>query len=151
MAMLKKLASGAIVLSMLGGKAQAQDAAQTIADARAALGNVQSIVYSGSAKYVSFQQCGANATAMICHGTHDPMRPIMGYMRVIDLEAPASRHTGSTVNVGGGGSTTVTPGTFYQEVTPEQADVSQPWGGVAGVLRHALGLSERRCRERCRG
>ncbi len=127
--MLKKLVSGAIVLSFLGGYAQAQEAAQTIADAQAALGNVQSITYSGSAKYVSFQQCGANATAMICHGTHDPMRPIMGYVRVIDLEAPASRHTGSTVNVGGGGSTTVSPGTYFQQVTPEQADVSEPWGG----------------------
>jgi hypothetical protein len=26
-----------------------------------------------------------------------------------------------------GGSTTVTPGTFFQQVTPQQADVSQPW------------------------
>ena len=26
-----------------------------------------------------------------------------------------------------GGSTTVTPGTFFQQVTPQQADLSQPW------------------------
>ena len=26
-----------------------------------------------------------------------------------------------------GGSTTLTPGTFFQQVTPQQADVSQPW------------------------
>ena len=127
--MLKKLGATAFCISILGGNALAQDAAQLIADARAALGDVQSISYEGSAKYVSFQQCGANATAMICHGTHDPMRPIMGYVRVIDLEAPTSRHTGSTVNVGRGGSTTVTPGTYFEQVTPEQADVSQRWGG----------------------
>ena len=66
---------------------------------------------------------------MLCHGTHDPMRPIMGYVRVIDLAAPASRHTGNTVNIGPGGSTTVTPGTFFQQVTREQADLSRPWGG----------------------
>ena len=66
---------------------------------------------------------------MLCHGMHDPMRPIMAYERLIDLDAPLSRHRGDTVNVGGGGSTTVTPGTFFQQVTPEQADVDEPWGG----------------------
>jgi glyoxylase-like metal-dependent hydrolase (beta-lactamase superfamily II) len=65
---------------------------------------------------------------MVCQGTHDPMRPITNYVRVIDLTAPASRHTGGTTNVGAGGSTTVAPGTFFQQVTPEQADLSQPWG-----------------------
>jgi glyoxylase-like metal-dependent hydrolase (beta-lactamase superfamily II) len=55
------------------------------------------------------------------------MRPINNYVRVIDLTAPASRHTGMTNNIGAGGSTTLTPGTFFQQVTPQQADVSQPW------------------------
>ncbi len=55
------------------------------------------------------------------------MRPINNYVRVIDLTAPASRHTGATNNIGAGGSTTLTPGTFFQQVTPQQADVSQPW------------------------
>jgi glyoxylase-like metal-dependent hydrolase (beta-lactamase superfamily II) len=32
-----------------------------------------------------------------------------------------------TNNIGAGGSTTVTPGTFFQQVTAQQADVSQPW------------------------
>jgi glyoxylase-like metal-dependent hydrolase (beta-lactamase superfamily II) len=67
---------------------------------------------------------------MNCQGTHDPMRPITNYVRVIDLTAPASRHTGGTNNIGAGGSTTVTPGTFFQQVTAQQADVSQPWGGA---------------------
>jgi glyoxylase-like metal-dependent hydrolase (beta-lactamase superfamily II) len=66
---------------------------------------------------------------MLCQGTHDPMRPIMNYQRVIDLDAPSSRHAGDTVNVGAGGSTTVTPGRFFDQVTASQADVSQPWGG----------------------
>ena len=57
------------------------------------------------------------------------MRPITNYVRVIDLAAPASRHTGATNNIGAGGSTTMAPGTFFQQVTPQQADVSQPWAG----------------------
>jgi glyoxylase-like metal-dependent hydrolase (beta-lactamase superfamily II) len=125
---MKKLALGALCVAFLGGNAAAQDARTVIANAQSALGNPTSITYSGSARNVAFQQCGANATAMICHGTHDPMRPIMSYVRVIDLAAPTSRHTGNTVNVGGGGSTTVSPGTFFEQVTPQQADVSQPWG-----------------------
>jgi glyoxylase-like metal-dependent hydrolase (beta-lactamase superfamily II) len=98
-----------------------------IASAKKALGDPTSITYSGSARDVSFQQCGANKAQMNCQGTHDPMRPIDNYVRVIDLSAPTSRHTGATNNIGAGGSTTVTPGTFFQQVTPQQADVSGPW------------------------
>jgi glyoxylase-like metal-dependent hydrolase (beta-lactamase superfamily II) len=107
----------------------AQDAKTVIANAQKALGDLSSITYSGSAKDVAFQQCGANAKDMICRGTHDPMRPINDYVRVIDLTAPASRATGKTANIGPGGSTTITPGMFFQQVTAQQADVSQPWGG----------------------
>jgi len=116
-------------LAYLSGNAMAQDAKSVIVNAQKALGDPKSITYSGAAKDVAFQQCGANATAMNCQGTHDPMRPITNYVRVIDLTAPASRHTGGTNNIGAGGSTTVTPGTFFQQVTAQQADVSQPWGG----------------------
>jgi glyoxylase-like metal-dependent hydrolase (beta-lactamase superfamily II) len=98
-----------------------------ITDAQRALGNPQSITYSGSAKDVAFQQCGSNATALNCYGTHDPMRPITEYVRVIDLNAPLSRHTGKTMNPAGGGNTTPAPGVFFQQVTAQQADVSQPW------------------------
>src|SRR5687768_8358358 len=105
----------------------AQDARTVIASAQKALGDLTSITYSGSARDVAFQQCGANAADMTCRGTHDPKRPILNYVRVIDLTMPASRHTGATHNIGPGGSTTVTPGTFFQQVTPQQADVSQPW------------------------
>ena len=55
------------------------------------------------------------------------MRPINNYVRVIDLAGPLSRATGTTNNVGGGGSTAITPGTFTQQVTPQQANVAQPW------------------------
>jgi glyoxylase-like metal-dependent hydrolase (beta-lactamase superfamily II) len=105
----------------------AQDVKTVISNAQKALGDLKSISYSGSARDVAFQQCGANATAMVCQGTHDPMRPINSYVRVIDLAAPASRHTGATNNIGPGGSTTVAPGKFFQQVTPQQADLSQPW------------------------
>ena len=125
--MLKKLVVVPICLAFLCGSVMAQDAKTVIANAQKALGDLQSITYSGSAKDVAFQQCGANAADMMCRGTHDPMRPIKNYVRVIDLTAPVSRQTGATNNIGPGGSTTLTPGTFFQQVTPQQADVSQPW------------------------
>jgi glyoxylase-like metal-dependent hydrolase (beta-lactamase superfamily II) len=124
---LKQLSAIVIGLLCLTGNALAQDAATVIANAQKALGGVSSITYSGAAKDVAFQQCGANAADMNCRGTHDPKRPINNYVRVIDLTAPASRHTGATNNIGAGGSTTVTPGTFFQQVTPQQADLAQPW------------------------
>ncbi len=140
---MKKLALAAIGAAYLCGSAMAQDARTTITNAQRALGNVQSITYSGSARDVAFQQCGANAAALICYGTHDPMRPITNYVRVIDLAAPTSRHTGSTMNLGAGGSTTITPGTFFQQVTPEQASGMNwgqalelyitPWGFLKGA------------------
>ena len=65
---------------------------------------------------------------MNCQGTHDPMRPINNYVRVIDLAAPGVASHRSDEQHRAGGSTTVTPGTFFQQVTPQQADVSQPWG-----------------------
>jgi glyoxylase-like metal-dependent hydrolase (beta-lactamase superfamily II) len=114
-------------LACLCGSAVAQDAKTVITNAQKALGDVKSITYSGSAKDVAFQQCGANSTDMMCRGTHDPMRPINNYVRVIDLAGPVSRATGATNNIGAGGSTTLTPGTFSQQVTAQQADVSQPW------------------------
>jgi glyoxylase-like metal-dependent hydrolase (beta-lactamase superfamily II) len=123
----KRLAAVAICLASLSGNAMAQDAKTVIASAQKALGDLKSITYSGSAKDVAFQQCGANSTVMACQGTHDPMRPITNYVRVIDLTAPASRQTGATNNIGPGGSTTLTPGTMFQGITPQQADVSQPW------------------------
>ena len=125
--MLKKLAVVAICLASLCGSAMAQDAKTVIANAQKALGDVKSITYSGSAKDVAFQQCGSNAADMMCRGTHDPMRPINNYVRVIDLTAPASRATGATNNPAGGGATTPMPGTFFQGITAQQTDVSQPW------------------------
>jgi glyoxylase-like metal-dependent hydrolase (beta-lactamase superfamily II) len=125
----KKVALVQVCLAFLCGSAFAQDAKTVIANAQKALGDVQSITYSGSAKDVAFQQCGANSTDMICKGPHDPMRPINNYVRVIDLTAPLSRHTGTTNNIGAGGSTAVVPGVFFQQVTAQQADVSQPWAG----------------------
>lgn len=127
--MLKRLGLVVIGLTFLCGSVMAQDAKTVIASAQKALGNVKSITYSGTAKDVAFQQCGANSTDMICKDMHNPMRPINNYVRVIDLTAPASRHTGSTNNIGAGGSTTLTPGTFFAQVTPQQADVSRPWAG----------------------
>ena len=125
--MLKQLSIVAICLTGLCGNAMAQDASAVIANAQKALGGVTSITYSGAAKDVAFQQCGANAADMNCRGTHDPMRPINNYVRVIDLTAPASRHTGATNNPAGGGATAPQPGTFFQQVTSQQADVSQSW------------------------
>jgi glyoxylase-like metal-dependent hydrolase (beta-lactamase superfamily II) len=123
----KKLALVTLCVAALSSSAWAQDAKAVIASAKKALGDPTSITYSGSAKDVAFQQCGANKAQMNCQGLHDPMRPIDNYVRVIDLSAPASRATGATNNIGAGGSTTVTPGTYFQQVTAQQADVSGPW------------------------
>jgi glyoxylase-like metal-dependent hydrolase (beta-lactamase superfamily II) len=124
---LRKLALIAIGLAFTAVNAAAQDASTVIANAKKALGDPKSITYSGSAKDVAFQQCGANATQMTCQGTHNPMRPITNYVRVIDLAAPTSRHTGGTNNIGPGGSTTTAMGTFFAQVSPQQADLAQPW------------------------
>ena len=83
--MVKRLALVAACFASLSGIALAQDAKTVIANAQKALGDPKSITYSGSAKDVAFQQCGANSTDMNCRGTHDPMRPITNYVRVIDL------------------------------------------------------------------
>ena len=128
--MLRTLALVTLCAAFLSADAAAQDAGAVIASAQKALADVKSVTYSGTARDVAFQQCGANAADMQCRATHDPMRPIAGYVRVIDLAAPASRHTGTTNNIGPGGSTTVTPGTFFQQVTPQQASTSQPWAGA---------------------
>ena len=128
-AVLKKFAVVTICIAFLSVNAMAQDAKTVIANAQKAMGDLKSITYSGTAKDVAFQQCGANAADMNCRGTHDPMRPITNYVRVIDLTAPTSRHTGATNNPAGGGATTPAPGTFFAQVTPQQADVSQAWAG----------------------
>ena len=101
--MSKQISLIAICIMCLGGYAAAQDANTVISNAQMALGNPASITYSGTAKDVAFQQCGANAADMICRGTHDPMRPITNYVRLIDLTAAASRQTGDTRNIGPGG------------------------------------------------
>ena len=140
---MKKLAL-VIGVTVLCGQALAQDAKTVIADAQRALGGVNSITYSGSAHSVAFQQCGGSATALICYGTHDPMQPIASYVRVIDLAAPLSRHTGATMNfLGGGGGTTPGAGTYFQQVTAEQAKGQNwnqalelyitPWGFLKGA------------------
>lgn len=125
--MVRKAGFAAISVAILCTGASAQDAKTVIANAQKALGNLTSITYSGTAKDVAFQQCGANSTDMICKGPHDPMRPINNYVRVIDLTVPASRATGVTNNIGAGGSTALAPGTFNQMITAQQLDVSQPW------------------------
>ena len=125
--MFKKSFIAATCLALLSASAMAQDAKTVIANAQKALGDVKSVTYSGTAKDVAFQQCGANEAAPICQGTHNPMRPINNYVRVIDLSAPMSRALGSTRNIGGGGSTTITTGTYAQAISAQQADVSAPW------------------------
>ena len=124
---MRKLPLIAVCLTSVAASAAAQDAKTVIANAQKALGDVKSITYSGSAKDVAFQQCGANSADMNCRGTHDPMRPIVDYVRVIDLSAPASRAAGKTNNIGPGGSTVLTPGNYFSGVTTAQANVSGPW------------------------
>ena len=134
-AVYQRFSLAAASVALLASSAMAQDAKTVIAAAQKALGDVKSITYSGSAKDVSFQQCGANSTDMVCKGPHNPMRPINNYTRVIDLAGPASRATGATNNIGAGGSTALTPGTFNQQISPQQADTAQPWAGSLEIGR----------------
>ena len=62
--MVKKLSIVAICFALLGGTATAQDAKTVIAGAKKALGDPTSVTYSGAARDVAFQQCGANSTQM---------------------------------------------------------------------------------------
>ena len=62
--MLKRYLAGLALAAAAFGTVSAQDAKAVIASAQKALGDVKSITYSGSAKDVSFQQCGANSTDM---------------------------------------------------------------------------------------
>ena len=151
---MKKLAL-ILGVTVLCGNAFAQDAKTVIADAQRALGGVNSITYSGSARSVAFQQCGGNAYALICYGTHDPMQPIASYVRVIDLAAPLSRHTGATMNfLGGGGGTTQGAGKYFQQVTAEQAKGQNwgqalelyitPWGFLKGASENNATAARRR-------
>jgi glyoxylase-like metal-dependent hydrolase (beta-lactamase superfamily II) len=127
---LNKFAVVAICVASLAASAIAQDAKTVIASAQKAMGDLKSITYSGSAKDVAFQQCGSNAADMNCRGTHDPMRPINNYVRVIDVTASTWRHTGATNNPAGGGATTPAPGTLFFQATSQQTDVAQPWAGA---------------------
>jgi glyoxylase-like metal-dependent hydrolase (beta-lactamase superfamily II) len=141
-------------VTVLCGQAMAQDAKTVIADAQRALGGVTSITYSGSARNVAFQQCGGNGAATICYGVHDPMQPIMNYVRVIDLAAPLSRQTGATNNFGGGGDTSPRAGTFFQQVTAEQAKGTNwnqalelyitPWGFLKGASENNATAARRK-------
>ena len=138
---MKKLALVAICFAYLSGTAMAQDAKTVIASAKKALGDPTSVTYSGSAKDVAFQQCGANATQMNCQGTHNPMRPIANYVRVIDLNTSATRQTGGTNNIGPGGSTTTAPGTFFAQVTTH-VGIDAPYAGATlAAAAEAPGVS----------
>ena len=81
--MFKKLAVTAFCVALLGSRRHRAGCQNcVIANAQKALGDVKSInTYSGAAKDVAFQQCGANSTDMICRLQHDPMRPINNYVR----------------------------------------------------------------------
>ena len=125
--MVRKLALVAICLAFLCGTAMAQDAKTVIANAQKALGDVKSITYSGSAKNVAFQQCGANSADDELPG-HARSDAADQQLRPCDRsDGPFVPRNRATNNIGRGGSTTHTPGTFFQQVTPQQADVSQPW------------------------
>ena len=126
--MFRKVAVLVLCIAFFSVSASAQDAKTVIANATTAMGSLNSITYSGTAKDVAFQQCGPNSTSVICQGMHDPMRPITNYVRVIDLAGPTSRHGGATMNAPGGGATgPPAAGTFFAQVTPQQTDVAQPW------------------------
>ncbi len=84
---------------------------------------------------------------LICYGTHDPMRPITGYVRVIDLAAPTSRHTGTTMNFGAGWLDDDHAGHVLPAGNGPASGRLAAVGPVARAVHHAVGLLERRGRE----
>jgi hypothetical protein len=139
-AVVKKLALVTLCVALLGGSAWAQDAKTVIASAKKALGDPTSITYSGSAKDVAFQQCGANATAMNCQGTNDPMRPI-AITSASSISRRPRRATPAGRTTSGPAARRPWPRTLFQQVTPQQADVSQPWARSL-ELHHSMGLPQ---------
>ena len=93
---------------------------------------------------MAFQQCGANAADMICQGTHDPMRPITNYVRVIDLTAPGVASHGSDEQHRAGGVDDADARNVLPAGHAAAGGRLATLGRLAGVLHHALGLPERR-------
>ncbi len=142
--MFKKLFVVASGVALLCGSALAQDAKTVIANAQKALGDVKSITYSGSAKDVAFQQCGANSTDMVCRGTHDPMRPINNYVRVIDVTALGFAAHGSDEQHRARRFDDADAGNVFPAGHAAAGGCFAAMGELAGVLSHAVGVSERR-------
>ena len=142
--MFKKLSVVAICLAFLCGSALAQDAKTVIANAQKALGDVKSITYSGSAKDVAFQQCGANSTDMTCRGTHDPMRPINNYVRVIDLTRARVAAHGSHQQHWARRLNHADARNLFPAGHAPTGGCLATLGRLPGVLHHALGFSEGR-------
>ena len=146
-AVVKKLAAVAICLASLSGNAMAQDAKTVIANAQKALGDPKSITYSGSAKDVAFQQCGANST--------DDDLPGDARSDAADQQLrPRHRPDGARVasdrrdeqhrarRLDDADARNVLPA-GHAAAGGRLAAVEQ----LAGVLHHALGFPERRGRE----
>jgi glyoxylase-like metal-dependent hydrolase (beta-lactamase superfamily II) len=133
--MLRKLASAALLMTLLSMGAAAQDARTIIANASRAMGadTLSSVVYSGSASNGNFGQSKNIA---------GPLAPttITNYTRAIDLTVPASRATGATMPPAVPGGPPPQPGTFTQNIAPANAAWTQqleiwitPWGFLKGA------------------
>ena len=146
-AVLRQIVVVAASLVVFGGVAKAQDAESVIASAQKALGDPKSITYSGSAKDVAFQQCGANATQMNCQGTHDPMRPINNYVRVIDLDGAGVASHGRDEQHRARRLDDADARDVLSAGDAAAGRCLAALGRLARVLHHAVGLSERRGRE----
>ena len=127
--MVKKLALFTICFAYLSGIAIAQDAKTVIANAQKALGDPKSVTYSGSAQDVAFQQCGANLTADELPGDAQSDAPDHQLRpRHRSHRAGVASRVGRRTTSGPVARRRSRPGTFFQQVTPQQADLAQPWG-----------------------
>ena len=127
----------------------AQDAKTVIANAQKGIGRSRHPSrIRGRPRMWRSSSAAPTRPQMNCQGTHDPMRPITNYVRVIDLGgAGVTRHGGATNNIGPGGSTTPRRERSSSRSRRSRRMSSQPWAQLAGVLPHAVGLPERRGRE----
>ena len=144
--MLKKLAPGVLVVTLLPAALAGQSANQVVAAASKAMGvdNLNSITYSGTARNGAFGQSKSIG---------EPMAPInltqiTQYTRTITFAPPAdasslvSRATGPTQPPTVPGAPAPSPGTFNQNITGTQASATwaqalniwtTPWGFLKGA------------------
>jgi glyoxylase-like metal-dependent hydrolase (beta-lactamase superfamily II) len=144
--MFRKIVVAVPLMTLLSTGGVAQDASTSIGQASKAMGadKVTSVTYSGSALAGNFGQSKTIAGPLA-------ITSITNYTRTIDLAAPASRATGTTMPPAIPGAPPPRPGTLNQNITAANTAWTQqleiwvtPWGFLKGAAaNNATSRSQR--------